>query len=85
MITLDCTKILTNFNQYAKGKDLKEPHPPCYVLISRKDLYTTGFEQMEIITKYYDRLWIIAVAAPNYGIHEKMNHILIEKLSLSPM
>ena len=40
---------------------------------------------MEIITKYYDRLWIIAVAAPNYGIHEKMNHILIEKLSLPPM
>ena len=51
----------------------------------KKDFYTTGFEQMKIIIKYYDRLWIIAVAAPNYGIDEKMNHILIEKLSLPLM
>ena len=74
-------------NQYAEGKDLKEPHPPRYVLISRKDFYTTGFGANEKNYQMLRQAMDYAVAAPNHGLadkHEEMNRILIEKLSLPP-
>ena len=55
-------------NQYAEDKDWKEPHPPCYVHISRKDFYTTEFEADE---KNYQILWQAmdyAVADPTHGL-----------------
>ena len=75
-------------NKYAEGKDLKDPHPPRYVLIPRKDFYTKGFGATN---KHYEQLEKIlanlAVAAPNHGIagrHEEMNEMLVKMLHLPP-
>ncbi len=76
-------------NKYAEGQDLKEPHPPRYVLIPRKDFYSKG--GFGYTNKHYMQLQKIlaelAVAAPNHGIagrHEKMNEMLVDKLHLPP-
>ena len=72
-------------NKYAAGADLKEPHPPRYVMIARKDFYTDGFGATQ---KNYQKLrdaMDYSVAAPNHGLagrHEEMNRILGEKLGL---
>ena len=74
-------------NQYAEGKDLKEPHPPRYVIISRKDFYTTGFGGREKNYQMLRQAMDYAVAAPNHGLagkKDEMNRILIEKLGLPP-
>lgn len=74
-------------NKYAKGVDLKEPHPPRYVIISRKDFYTEGFGKDN---KNYQKLRAaldFSIAAPNHGLaarHEKMNAMLVDKLHLPP-
>ena len=57
-----------NFNQYAEGKDLKEHHPPRYVLISRKKFYTTGFGADENNYKILRKAMDYAVAAPNHMV-----------------
>ena len=72
-------------NKYAAGADLKEPHPPRYVMIARKDFYTDGFGATQ---RNYQKLrdaMDYSVAAPNHGLagrHEEMNRILGEKLGL---
>lgn len=72
-------------NKYAEGIDLKRPHPPRYVIISRKDFYTHGFGANN---KNYLKLRAaldFSVAAPNHGLaarHEKMNDMLVKKLHL---
>ena len=71
-------------NKYASGADLKEPHPPRYVMISRKDFYTEGFGVQENYQKFRKAM-DYSVAAPNHGLvarHEEMNRILGEKLGL---
>ena len=65
-------------NQYAEGKNLKEPNPPHYVLISRKDFYTTGFGADEKNYQMLRQAMDYAVAAPNHGLadkHNKMNRM----------
>ena len=72
-------------NKYAKGVDLKDPHPPRYVMISRKDFYTDGFGAGDKHYQQFRRAFDHAVAAPNYGLadkHKEMNDLLIEKLNL---
>ena len=73
-------------NQYAEGKDLKEPHPPRYVLISRKDFYTTGFGAHEKNYQMLQQAMDNTVAGPNHGLFwkkEEIEHILVEKLGLN--
>ena len=75
-------------NQYAEGKDLKEPHPPRYVLASRKDFYTQGYGAHEKIYQMLRKAMNCGVAAPNHGLAgkiDKMDRILAEKLSLPPL
>ena len=74
-------------NQYAEGQDLKKPHPPRYVLVSRKDFYTVGFGAKDKNYQHFYKALEYAVAAPNHGLasrHEKMNAMLVEKLHLPP-
>ena len=79
---------LTFQNQYAEGKDLKEPHPPRYLFIARKDFYTKGFGTDEEIYQMFRQAMNCAVAAPNHGFAGKnveINRILEEKLGLPPI
>ena len=73
-------------NLYAEGRDLKKPHPPRYVIVSRKDFYTKGFGASD---KNYQKLRStldqFAVAAPNHGIAgrlDEMYKMLLDKLQL---
>ena len=72
-------------NKYAAGADLKDPHPPRYLIVARKDFYTDGFgAQQKNYQKLYEAMYH-SVAAPNYGLasrHEEMNRVLGEKLGL---
>ena len=61
------------WNQYAEDKDLKEPHPSSYVLISRKDFYTTEFEADEKNYQMLRQAMDYVVADPNHGLPEKHN------------
>ena len=71
-------------NKFAAGADLKEPHPPRYVMISRKDFYTEGFGASDENYKELHPKLLSSVAAPNHGLCKKipeMNRELEEKLA----
>ena len=75
-------------NEFAKGADLKKPHPPRYVMVSRKDFYTKGFGTSDKNYKMLHSALQFSIAAPNHGLYDKvtgMNKVLVEKLGLSPI
>ena len=76
-------------NKYAEGQDLKEPHPPRYVIVSRKDFYTSthGFGAKNKKYQELHEALTNAVACPNHGIvgrHKEMYEMLVDKLHLPP-
>ena len=74
-------------NQYAEGKDLKEHHPPRYLLFSRKDFYTKGFGAHEKNYQMLQQAMNNTIGVPNHGLalkKDEMIRILVEKLSLPP-
>ena len=78
---------LTFRNKYAEGQDLKKPHPPRYVIISRKDFYTQGFGAENKKYRELHEALRFAVACPNHGIvgrHKEMYEMLVDKLHLPP-
>ena len=75
-------------NKFAAGTDLKEPHPPRYVMISRKDFYTEGFGASDKNYKNLHPTLLSSVAVPNHGFYAKvpeMNRVLEEKLGFPPL
>ena len=57
-------------NKFAAGADLREPHPPRYVMISRKDFYTEGFGASDKNYKNLHPKLQSSVAAPNHGFRD---------------
>ena len=75
-------------NKFAEGADLTKPHPPRYVMVSRKDFYTKGFGTSDKNYKMLHSALQFSIAAPNHGLYDKvtgMNKVLVEKLGLSPI
>ena len=78
---------LTFRNKYAEGQDLKEPHPPRYVLVSRKDFYTEGLGARNKKYRELYKALSFATACPNHGIvdqHKELYKLLVDKLDLPP-
>ena len=64
---------------------MKEPHPPRYVLIARKDFYTEGFGAANNNYQKLRAAIDYSMAAPNHGLAgrvKEMNEVLVDKLEL---